>query len=99
MEVTIKDKTYKVKYSIRAMFVFEKLAGKLFKLESLIDFYILYYSMILAGNPECTLLFDDFIDECDSNPALVTDIQNYLNAQFQKQGQLEPSKEDTSKKN
>lgn len=99
MEVTIKDKTYKVKYSIRAMFVFEKLAGKLFKLESLIDFYIFYYSMILAGNPECTLLFDDFIDECDSNPALVTDIQNYLNAQFQKQGQLEPSKEDISKKN
>ena len=34
MEITIKDKTYKVKYSIRAMFVFEKLTGKLFKLES-----------------------------------------------------------------
>lgn len=30
---------------------------------------------------------------------LVADIQNFLNAQFQKQGQLEPSKEeDTSKK-
>ena len=57
MEITIKDKTYKVKYSIRAMFVFEKLTGKLFKLESLMDFYIFYYSMILAGNPECTLLF------------------------------------------
>lgn len=90
---------FKVKYSIRAMFVFEKLTGKLFKLESLMDFYIFYYSMILAGNPECTLLFDDFIDECDLNPVLVADIQNYLNAQFQKQGQLEPSKEeDTSKK-
>ena len=35
----------------------------------------------------------------DLNPVLVADIQNYLNAQFQKQGQLEPSKEeDTSKK-
>ena len=55
--------------------------------------------MILAGNPECTLQFDDFIDECDLNPALAIDIQNYLNAQFQKQGQLEPSKEeDASKK-
>ena len=63
------------------------------------DFYIFYYSMILAGNPECTLLFDDFIDECDLNPVLVADIQNFLNAQFQKQGQLEPAKEeDTSKK-
>nr|DAD94584.1 MAG TPA: tail assembly chaperone protein [Siphoviridae sp. ctREU2] len=99
MKVTIKDKTYKIKYSIRAMFVFEKLTGKLFKLESLMDWYIFYYSMILAGNPECTLLFDDFIDECDLNPVLVADIQNYLNAQFQKQGQLEQVKEeDTSKK-
>jgi len=99
MEVTIKDKTYKVKYSIRAMFVFEKLTGKLFKLENLMDWYIFYYAMILAGNPDCELLFDDFIDECDLNPDLVADIRNYLNAQFQKQGQLEQVKEeDTSKK-
>ena len=53
------------------------------------DWYIFYYSMILANNPECTLLFDDFIDECDSKPALVIDIQNYLTTEFQKQGQLE----------
>ena len=99
MEITIKDTTYKVKYSIRAMFVFEKLTGKIFNLENLMDWYIFYYSMILANNPECVLLFDDFIDECDSNPALVIDIQNYLTTEFQKQGQLEPFKEeDTAKK-
>lgn len=68
-------------------------------MDNLIDWYIFYYAMILAGNPDCELLFDDFIDECDSDPALVMEIQNYLNAQFQKQGQLELSKEeDTSKK-
>lgn len=99
MEITIKDNTYKVKYSIRSMFVFEKLTGKIFNLENLMDWYIFYYSMILANNPECTLLFDDFIDECDSKPALVIDIQNYLTTEFQKQGQLEPFKEeDTAKK-
>jgi hypothetical protein len=99
MKIKIRNIEYNIKYSIRAMFVFEKLVGKLFKLESLMDWYVFYYSMILAGNPECTLQFDDFIDECDLNPALAIDIQNYLNAQFQKQGQLEPSKEeDASKK-
>lgn len=99
MEITIKDQTYKLKYSIRAMFVFEKLTGKIFNLENLMDWYIFYYSMILANNLECTLLFDDFIDECDSNPALVINIQNYLTAEFQAQGQLEPFKEeDTTKK-
>ena len=56
------------------------------------DFYIFYYSMILAGNPECTLLFDDFIDECDFESCFWWfDIQNLpLMRNFQKQGQLEP---------
>lgn len=98
MEITIKGNTYKVKYSIRAMFVFEKLAGKLFKLESLMDWYIFYYSMILANNPECTLLFDEFIDECDSNPAMVKDIMDYLDKEFLKQKQLESNEEDSKKK-
>lgn len=98
MEVTIKDNIYKVKYSIRAMFVFEKLTGKIFKLESLMDWYIFYYSMILAGNPDCTLLFDDFIDECDSNPDMVIELQEYINMQFQKQGQLSKEEEDSKKK-
>ncbi len=95
MKIDINGQEYKVKYSIRAMFIFEKLAGKLFKLESLMDWYVFYYAMILAGTPDCTLSFDDFIDECDTNPALVTEIQNYLDKQFQMQ---EPSKEDSKKK-
>ena len=80
------------------MFVFEKLTGKIFKLESLMDWYIFYYSMILAGNPDCTLLFDDFIDECDSNPDMVIELQEYINMQFQKQGQLSKEEEDSKKK-
>ena len=98
MEITIKGNTYKIKYSIRAMFVFEKLAGKLFKLESLMDWYIFYYAMILANNPECTLLFDEFIDECDSNPAMAKDIMDYLDKEFLKQKQLESNEEDSKKK-
>lgn len=83
MEITIKNKNYKIKYSIRAMFIFEKITGKVFKLETLFDWYILYYSMILAGNPDCELMFDEFIDECDNNPSLITEMQDYLNKQFQ----------------
>ena len=46
MKIDINGQEYKVKYSIRAMFIFEKLAGKLFKLESLMDWYVFYYAMI-----------------------------------------------------
>lgn len=96
MEITIKEQTYKVKYSIRALFVFEQLTGKSFVLEKMMDFYIFYYAMILANNPDCNLLFDEFIDQCDENPEISKQFQIYLEDYFKKQSQLLP--EESSKK-
>lgn len=97
MNITIRDKEYKVKYTIRAMFIFEKMANKIFKIESLLDWYIFYYSMILANNPDCELLFDDFIDECDSNPALIVKMQEYLNKEMAINNQLKKEDEELKK--
>ena len=98
MEITIKEQTYKVKYSIRSLFIFEQIKGKTFTLESLLDQYIFFYSMILANNPECTLTFDQFIDECDEDFTLVTNLQKYITEVFAKQAQLVKSEEDSKKK-
>ena len=98
MEITIKEQTYKVKYSIRSLFIFEQLSGKSFTLETLLDQYIFFYSMILANNPECTITFDDFIDECDEDFTLVTNLQKYITEVFAKQAQLVKADEDSKKK-
>ena len=98
MEITIKEQTYKVKYSIRSLFIFEQLSGKSFTLESLLDQYIFFYSMILANNPECTITFDDFIDEFDEDFTLVTSLQKYITEVFAKQAQLNKAGEGDSKK-
>ena len=98
MEITIKEQTYKVKYSIRSLFIFEQLSGKSFILETLLDQYIFFYSMILANNPECTLTFDQFIDECDEDFTLVTSLQKYITEVFAKQAQLNKAGEGDSKK-
>ena len=98
MEITIKEQTYKVKYSIRSLFIFEQLSGKSFTLETLLDQYIFFYSMILANNPECTLTFDQFIDECDEDFTLVTNLQKYITEVFAKQAQLVKADEDSKKK-
>ena len=98
MEITIKEQTYKVKYSIRSLFIFEQLSGKSFTLETLLDQYIFFYSMILANNPECTLTFDQFIDECDEDFTLVTNLQKYITEVFAKQAQLVKADDDSKKK-
>lgn len=79
------------------MFIFEKMANKIFKIESLLDWYIFYYSMILANNPDCELLFDDFIDECDSNPTLIVKMQEYLNKEMAINNQLKKEDEELKK--
>ena len=61
------------------------------------DFYILYYAMILANNPDCNLLFNDFIDACDEDSDLIVQFQDYLNSIFIKEKQFK-REEDTSKK-
>lgn len=98
MEITIKEQTYKVKYSIRSLFIFEQLSGKSFTLETLLDQYIFFYSMILANNPECTITFDQFIDVCDEDYALVANLQKYISEVFTKQAQLNKAGEGESKK-
>lgn len=98
MEITIKDNTYKIKYSIRALFIFEEITGKTFKLEKVMDFYIFFYAMILANNPDSNLLFNDFIDACDEDTSLFTSFQNYLNEVLSKENQFKTEDSNSKKK-
>ena len=51
-KITIKGTDYKLKYTIRAMFIYEQITGKPFGISTLLDNYIFFYSMILANNPD-----------------------------------------------
>ena len=68
--ITINNKEYKVKYTIRALFIFEQITGKAFEIKTLLDNYIFFYSMILANNPDNILDWNVFIDALDSDPSI-----------------------------
>lgn len=94
MEITIKDKTYKVKYSLRALFIYEQITKKAFALNTITDYYLFFYCMILANDPSQELTFDDFIDTLDENPELATQMMQYLNKENEKNAMFD----DESKK-
>lgn len=73
MNITIKNTEYKIKYTLRALFIFEQITGKSFNIETLLDNYIFFYSMILANNDD-VLTWDEFIDALDSDPTILTQI-------------------------
>jgi hypothetical protein len=76
--ININGKDYKVKYTIRALFIFEQITGKAFKLETMLDSYIFYYSMILANNKDQVLQWEEFLDALDENPKLLQDMEKVM---------------------
>ena len=87
-KITIHGKEYNLKYTIRSLFIFEQITGHPFKIETTMDNYIFFYSLILANNRDNPLLWDEFCDAIDEDPHIVEKIaelvanQNKLEEQF-----------------
>lgn len=84
MILTINKKKYTVKYTIRALFIFEQITGKAFEIKTLLDNYVFFYSMIVANNPDSVLEWDDFIDALDNDKKLLAQLNKFMTEQRRK---------------
>lgn len=78
MTITINNKEYKLKYTIRALFIFERITGKPFEICNTQDNCLFFYSMILANNPDTTLEWDEFLDALDNDATLITQLNQVI---------------------
>ena len=78
--ITINNKDYKVKYTLRALFIFEQITKKTFEVKTLLDNYVFFYSLILANNPDNILEWNDFIDALDNDPKIFKQINDLVNS-------------------
>lgn len=84
-KVTINNKEYSVRYTLRALFIFEGITKKPFSIETLLDHYIFFYSMLIASNPNGDVpSWDEFIDALDSNPEIFNEMSDLLEEQQKK---------------
>lgn len=93
MTITIKDKEFQLKYSFRALMIYENITKKSFNPKTVTDMVVFFYSIVLASNKGCELLFDDFLDWIDDNPDKVNDFSNWLTDVFTQQQQISPESE------
>lgn len=98
MKVTIKDEELTLKYTLRAIFIFEKITDKAFELRTISDFYVYLYSIILASNPDTQITFNDLVDKCDEDPSFITNFRNWIDEENKKQGQFYTKDEDSDSK-
>ncbi len=87
MNITINNKDFKLKYTIRALFIFEQITGRAFEIKTTIDNYLFFYSMLLANNPDTPLEWDEFIDAVDNDTTLISQL-NQVIADSQKKNEL-----------
>lgn len=78
INITINGTDYKVKYTIRALFIFEQITGRAFEIKTTMDNYLFFYSMILANNPDNPLDWDEFIDAMDNDSTLITQLNQVI---------------------
>lgn len=96
-EIEINGKNYKLKYTVRSLFIFEQITGKSFKIENLLDNYLFFYSMILANNKDDVLSWDDYINAMDEDPTLFKRMSDIIEEQ-QKKDNLFSNNEEKGKK-
>ena len=83
-EIEINGKNYKLKYTIRSLFIWEQITGKSFKIENMLDNYLFFYSMILANNPDEILAWDDYLNAMDEDPTLFKRMSDIIEEQQKK---------------
>ena len=78
MTITINNKEYKLKYTIRALFIFEQTTERPFEIRNTMDNYLFFYCMLLANNPDNLLDWDEFIDAMDNDASLITQLNQVV---------------------
>ena len=83
--MTIKGQEFKLKYTLRALFIYEQITGKAFELKTITDEYLFFYCILLANNPDKQLSFDELIEAMDDDMNLMLEFQTFLKKEVEKQ--------------
>lgn len=80
MTIKINNQEYKIKQTIKALFLFEEITGKQFEIKTTLDNYLYFYCLLLANNSDF-MDWDAFVDSLDNDPNIIVEITNLLNQQ------------------
>ena len=98
INMTIKGQNYKLKYTLRALFIYEQITGKAFELKTITDEYLFFYCVLLANNPDSSLTFEELIESIDEDMSIMLEFQNFLKKELEKQQLFITNNSDAKKK-
>ena len=78
MEIVINEKTISLKYSLRAMMMFENITEGTLAPSSLTDVITFFYCVVLASSMDYSLGMEQFIDWLDEHPEALNEFGGWL---------------------
>ncbi len=98
MKFNYKDKEYELKYSFRALIIYENITKKNFNPTSISDILIFFYSILCASGKGDVFDFNDFMDIIDEKPSLVKEFSEWLTQTLTMNTSLSPIDDEEVKK-
>lgn len=98
MKIKIEDREVELRYSFRALMLYENIQKKSFAPETTTDVLVFMFCCILGSAKDIHLDFNTFLDMLDENPNLVIEFSNWLTDEINKTNTLSPEDDDDEKK-
>ena len=93
MKVKINEKEITLKYTFRAMMLYENILKKSFSPETTTDVLVFFYCVIISSDKDLIFPFDDFLNWVDADPYKVVEFSNFLTEEINKTKTLSPDYE------
>lgn len=91
MILKIKDRDVELRYSFRALMLFENIQNKSFAPSTTTDVLVFMYCVIMGSAKDLDFNFDEFLDFVDEDPTVVVHFSDWLTKEINKQNTLSAS--------
>lgn len=95
MNITYKGKEYELKYSFRAMMLFENITKQAFQTKTITDFTVFLYAILLSQSKEDVIDYSEFLDWLDENHDVFDAYVKWLLDVYTEQANKTPENEET----
>lgn len=92
MEITINNKTIKLKKTFRSLIAYESAMGKTFNPTTITESIMYFYCVIISSDSDIELSFDNFMDWLDDNPNSLKEFTQWLVEQNEIENKLTKKK-------
>lgn len=73
------NREVELKYSIRAMMMYENITGNSFNPQNLTDILTFFYCIVVSSMKDYSYSFEQFIDELDNEPSKLEELTKWMN--------------------